>query len=110
MKYLFLFSLFAFVALLLYWRLRPYIHAVRRTMNALRQMQGGTINHPAARKTEARAVTEGQLVRCARCGTWVPEARALRLPGKGGAAYCSRACLETENVEAASRSATGESR
>lgn len=37
------------------------------------------------------------LVNCARCGTWIPETRAIRL--RGGTNYCSTACLEkTANV------------
>lgn len=35
---------------------------------------------------------EGPLVSCARCNTWVPENRAIKL-GKT-ATYCSTACLE----------------
>ena len=34
----------------------------------------------------------GPLVNCARCGTWVPENRAIDL--RGGIFYCSTACLE----------------
>jgi hypothetical protein len=35
----------------------------------------------------------GQLVNCAKCGTWVPEQRAIKL--RGGTFYCSANCLET---------------
>jgi hypothetical protein len=35
----------------------------------------------------------GQLVNCAKCGTWVPEQRAIKL--RGGTFYCSSNCLET---------------
>ena len=38
-------------------------------------------------------ITAGPLVNCARCGTWVPEQRAIKL--RGGTFYCSTSCLET---------------
>ena len=34
-----------------------------------------------------------QLVRCARCGAWTPETKALNLRGK--TFYCSANCMET---------------
>jgi hypothetical protein len=36
----------------------------------------------------------GTLVKCANCGVWTPEDRAVRM--RGGAVYCSKACLETK--------------
>jgi hypothetical protein len=33
------------------------------------------------------------LVRCAKCGTWIPQATALNL--RSGTKFCSTACLET---------------
>lgn len=38
-------------------------------------------------------IAAGPLVNCAKCGTWVPEQRAIKL--RGGTFYCSTACLET---------------
>ena len=38
-------------------------------------------------------VAAGPLVNCAKCGTWVPEQRAIKL--RGGTFYCSSNCLET---------------
>jgi hypothetical protein len=38
----------------------------------------------------------GRLVNCARCGTWVPEERAIEL--RGGTRYCSAVCLETTSA------------
>ena len=35
----------------------------------------------------------GPLVNCSKCGTWVPEQRAIKL--RGGTFYCSSSCLET---------------
>jgi len=47
-------------------------------------------------KTQAPAQTpveSGRLVNCSKCGTWVPEERAIKL--RNGTFYCSSACLET---------------
>lgn len=42
-------------------------------------------------------VLAGRLVNCAKCGTWVPEQKAINL--RLGVFYCSSACLEsTANV------------
>jgi hypothetical protein len=42
-------------------------------------------------------VASGKLVNCAKCGTWVPENKAINL--RGGTFYCSSTCLEaTTNV------------
>jgi hypothetical protein len=35
----------------------------------------------------------GPLVNCAKCGTWVPEQRAIKL--RGGTFYCSSSCVES---------------
>jgi hypothetical protein len=40
--------------------------------------------------------TSGRLVNCAKCGTWIPEERAIEL--RGGSKYCSAACLETTST------------
>ncbi len=41
-------------------------------------------------------VAKGPLVLCQKCGTWVPEHKAIRL-GRSGF-YCSSKCLETSKV------------
>lgn len=38
-------------------------------------------------------VNAGPLVNCAKCGTWVPQAKAIKL--RGNTFYCSSVCLET---------------
>ena len=38
-------------------------------------------------------ISSGTLVNCAKCGTWVPEQRAIKL--RGGTVYCSTSCMET---------------
>ncbi|HEV7891591.1 MAG TPA: PP0621 family protein [Pyrinomonadaceae bacterium] len=96
MKYLFVLALFAAVAFIIYWRLRPYLRGVRRFLGVLREVnrmraaaRGEMPREPAPRRRAA--ATTDKLVRCAACGTWATSSRAVNL---GGATYCSHACLE----------------
>ena len=96
MKYLFVLALFAAVAFMIYWRLRPYLRGVRRFLGVVREVnrmrtaaRGEMPREPAPRRSAARPADK--LVRCASCGTWAAVSRAVNL---GGATYCSHACLE----------------
>jgi hypothetical protein len=95
-KYLFVLALFAAVAFLVYWRMRPYISGLRRFLGALREvrsMRGDATpgGFPQQQSRPKRAANE-KLERCAACGTWMPASRAVSL--RRGATYCSHACLE----------------
>lgn len=94
MKYLFVLGLFAVVVFMIYWRLRPYLRGVRRFLGVVREVnrmraaaRGEMPRAPAPRRSAAA----DKLVRCAACGTWAAESRAVNL---GGATYCSHTCLE----------------
>lgn len=96
MKYLFVLTLFAVVAFMIYWRLRPYLRGARRFLGVVREVnrmrtaaRGEMPRAPASRSSAARSADK--LVRCAACGTWAASSRAVNL---GGATYCSHACLE----------------
>lgn len=105
MKYLIVLAIFSFVLFLLYWRLRPYIHAARRALNVVRQMQAGAatdVSGAGRRAGAERKITGGQLVKCAHCDTWVPEARALKSTRD---VYCSTACAESGPAKTLSRAA-----
>ena len=94
MKYLLVLAFFAAAALLVYWRLRPYIRGLRRLLGALREarrMGAGAPQSDLPRRPHRKAAGE-KLVRCASCGDWTPRSRAVSL--RGGATYCSHACLE----------------
>ncbi|MDQ3652283.1 MAG: hypothetical protein M3458_18825 [Acidobacteriota bacterium] len=98
MKYLVFLSLLVLVTGLIYWRLRPYINAVRRVFGVVRDAQQRVNAAPSqaadATRREAhapRARGGENLVRCGACGTWLPASRALSL---GSSVYCSHACLE----------------
>jgi hypothetical protein len=90
-KYFLLLALLAFVALLVYWRLRPYIHLARRAfgfVRDVRRISQQDMPGPAPR----RATASGErLVRCASCGTWLPASRALAVRSSSEV-YCSTDC------------------
>lgn len=95
MKYLFVLALFAVVAFMIYWRLRPYLRGVRRFLGVVREVNrmrtaahGEIPREPAPRHGAAAA---DKLVRCSACGTWAVISRSVNL---GGTTYCSHACLE----------------
>ncbi len=97
MKYLVVLGLFAAVAFLVYWRLRPYIRGLRRFLGVLREMRrmsGGAVpgGFPQQQPSQPKKTANEKLRRCAACGTWMPTSRAVSL--RGGATYCSHACLE----------------
>ena len=94
MKYVVILALFAAVAFLVYWRLRPYIRGVRRLLGVVREVNRmRTGAPPGANAGRApKKVSNEKLLRCAACGTWMPASRAVSL--RAGATYCSHACLE----------------
>lgn len=96
MKYLIVLTLFAFVAFLVYWRLRPYIRGVRRFLGVLRDVkrmrEGAVPGGGVPQQSSTKKAANEKLQRCAACGTWMPASRAVSL--RGGATYCSHTCLE----------------
>ena len=94
MKYLFVLALFAAVAFLVYWRLRPYLRGVRRFLGVVRElnrMRAAARTDLPRQPAQSRAAAGEKLVRCAACGTWTADSRAVSL---GPTTYCSHACLE----------------
>lgn len=88
---LFILLVIAVLAALTAYRYRRQIRTMRqfwRMAKEMRQM------HSQARREveEPKSVATGKLVNCSKCGTWVPEERAIRL-GRT-AAFCSSNCLE----------------
>ena len=51
------------------------------------------INRRTKPPAETRPVDSGKLVNCAKCSTWVPENRAIKL--RGGSYFCSSTCVES---------------
>ncbi|HVF55187.1 MAG TPA: hypothetical protein VM934_03500 [Pyrinomonadaceae bacterium] len=98
MKYLFVLILFAAVAGIIYWRLRPYLKMAGRVLSAVRNARSVSVGNTGGAMRErsggnSKAAAE-KLVRCASCGTWLPASRAVSLRTPGGSSYCSHACLE----------------
>jgi hypothetical protein len=103
LKYLFVLALFALVAFMLYWRVRPYLRGVRRFLGVVREMnrmRAAARTDLPRQPTPRRSAAAEKLVRCAACGTWTARSRAVNL---GSATYCSHACLERSADSSQSR-------
>jgi hypothetical protein len=89
MKYVIIAALVSIIFVLVYSRIRPYLKLIQELTNSL--------NAPPEQKTPSR----NKLVRCDRCGTWIPADRAMKL-GSGLATYCSAECLAQKQRKVAS--------
>lgn len=63
------------------------IHIWRSLKSARDEIRGKT------ERDRGEPLPVGKLVNCAKCGTWVPEGRAISLRGR--IYYCSSKCLES---------------
>ena len=89
MKYVIIAALVSIIFVLVYSRIRPYLKLIQELTNSL--------NAPPVQKTPSR----NKLVRCDRCGTWIPADRAMKL-GSGLATYCSAECMAQKQRKVAS--------
>lgn len=89
MKYLLIATIVAFVFVVVYSKVRPYLQLIRKVVNSL-NVPVATGNSSPSRRDRSG---QNKLVRCAGCETWIPEDRALNLRS-GLAIYCSPECLE----------------
>ena len=89
MKYLIIAALVSIIFVLVYSRIRPYLKLIQQVANSL--------NAPPEQKTPSR----NKLVRCDRCGTWVPADRAMKL-NSGLATFCSAECMSEKQRKVAS--------
>jgi len=89
MKYVIIAALVSIIFVLVYSRIRPYLKLIQELTNSL--------NASPEQKTPSR----NKLVRCDRCGTWIPADRAMRL-GSGLATYCSAECMAQKQRKVAS--------
>ena len=89
MKYVIIAALVSIIFVLVYSRIRPYLKLIQQLTESL--------NAPPEQKTPSR----NKLVRCDRCGTWIPADRAMRL-GSGLATYCSAECMAQKQRKVAS--------
>jgi len=98
-KYLIIGIIAAALFIIVYTRVRPYLLLIRKVVNSLNVSTsfGASTASPQSRSNEHK------LVRCAGCGTWVPEDRAMNLRR---AVYCSPECMEKKS-EAKERKLAG---
>ena len=89
MKYLIIAALVSIIFVLVYSRVHPYLKLFQQVANSL--------NAPLEQRTPSR----NKLVRCDRCGTWIPADRAMKL-NSGLATYCSAECLAEKQRKVAS--------
>jgi hypothetical protein len=89
MKYLVIAALVSIIFVLVYSRIRPYLKLMQTVANSL--------NSPPEQKTPS----SNKLVRCDRCGTWIPADRAMTL-NSGLATYCSAECMTQKQRKVAS--------
>jgi hypothetical protein len=91
MKYLIIALLVGIIFVLVYSRIRPYLKLIQQVANSL--------NAPP--EQQQKTSSRNKLVRCDRCGTWIPADRAMRL-GSGLATYCSAECMAQKQRKVAS--------
>jgi hypothetical protein len=85
-KYLIIGALLSIIFVLVYSRIRPYLKLIQTVTSSLEP--------PAENKTPSR----NKLVRCDRCGTWIPAERAMKL-NSGLATFCSAECMANKTKE-----------
>ena len=91
MKYLIIAALVGIIFVLVYSRIRPYLKLMQQVANSL--------NAPP--EQQQRTPSRNKLVRCDRCGTWVPADRAMKL-NSGLATFCSAECMSEKQRKVAS--------
>ena len=90
-KFLIIAALVSIVFVLIYTRVRPYlklIQKVAQSLNVATDLNATTAQTP-------KTPSKNKLVRCERCGTWIPAERALNL-NSGLATFCSPECMSKE--------------
>jgi len=92
MKWLILFGLIVVLIVVIASRYRQQIKMAIYVWRMFRKMRraGKTGDKQIEKQENAK---DSALVRCAKCGTWIPQNKALNL--RSGINYCSTVCLET---------------
>jgi|SRR6185369_9208719 formylmethanofuran dehydrogenase subunit E len=88
MKYAIIAALVSIIFVLVYSRVRPYLKLIQKVMQSFQVVDINTSTTASRRKTPSR----NKLVRCDRCGTWIPAERAMSL-NSGLATFCSAECM-----------------
>ncbi len=91
MKWLILPVLLILAVGLIALRFRPQIKAALQIWRMLKQIKQA--NQPIEKQIPKREKVENEaLVRCTKCGKWIPQSNALNL--RKQTFYCSSACVE----------------
>ena len=88
MKYLIIAVLVSIIFVLVYARVRPYLKLIQKVMQSFQVVTDINTTTASRQKTPSR----NKLVRCDRCGTWIPAERAMSL-NSGLATFCSAECM-----------------
>jgi len=81
------------VGLLLAFTAFRYRRQIMGAYQVWKMLKGTAIRPGESRETiDGGNEASGPLVNCAKCGTWVPESRAIKLGAR--MFYCSTACVE----------------
>jgi len=91
MKYLVIAVLVSIIFVLVYARVRPYLKLIQKVVQSFNVVTEINTSAASNQKTPSR----NKLIRCDRCGTWIPADRALSLKS-GLANFCSTECMEKE--------------
>ena len=92
MKYLFVLAVVMFFVMLVAVRYRKQINAAIQVARMLRDARR-SVKEISPVSTRREPMAAESLVKCAGCGTWVPENRAKRM--RTGDLFCSDECLRT---------------
>lgn len=92
MKVLIIAALLSLLLLLLYSRIYPYLLVLKKIFGAAKTITTSPTNAGETSKGST-AKSDGKLVRCVGCGTWIPAGRAIGSRA-GSSVYCSRECIE----------------
>ena len=94
MKYLIIVALLSIIFVLVYSRVRPYLKLIQKVMQSFQVVTDINTTTASRQKTPSR----NKLVRCDRCGTWIPAERAMSL-NSGLATFCSAECMSQTSKE-----------
>ena len=89
---LFILFVIAVIVALTAYKYRRQLKAMREFWRMAKQMRQMTAQMRKEVEEPEATTAPGKLVNCSKCGTWVPDERAVRL-GRSSV-FCSAKCLE----------------
>ena len=93
MKFLIILILFAVLAMFIFARYRRHIQTALYFLKMARKMREMNKPQTGEKQIESNRSSEDvQLVRCAKCGSWIQQNTAIKLSKNNF--YCSSKCME----------------